>query len=190
MMRYRAGSAPERLGVMPPAKSPPRITRAAVPSGASTGSREAIELRDGDKTRYLGKGVLKAVGHVNGVIAEGVDSEADLAALRTSIRMIRDIARQPAFAGTIGAEVMPGPDVQSDSALDDYVRSSVVTIFHPVGTCRMGVDPTSVVDEKLRVRGIEGLVVADASVMPHVIGGNTNACVMMIAEKASDLIRA
>ncbi len=119
-----------------------------------------------------------------------LEHEADLAALRTSIRMIRDIARQPAFAGTIGAEVMPGPDVQSDSALDDYVRSSVVTIFHPVGTCRMGVDPTSVVDEKLRVRGIEGLVVADASVMPHVIGGNTNACVMMIAEKASDLIRA
>jgi 4-pyridoxate dehydrogenase len=117
-----------------------------------------------------------------------IEHEADRLALRTGIRKVREIAAQPAFQSLVGDEVLPGPAAQTDAGLDDYVRSTAVTIFHPVGTCRMGADSGSVVDPELRLRGLDGLRIADASVMPQVVGGNTNACVMMIAEKASDLI--
>jgi choline dehydrogenase-like flavoprotein len=83
---------------------------------------------------------------------------------------------------------MPGAAVSSDAEIDGYIRGTAATLFHPCGTCRMGADPGSVVDESLRVRGVEGLRIADASVMPAVVGGNINACVMMIAEKAAELI--
>ncbi len=119
-----------------------------------------------------------------------LEAAEDLAALRTGIRMLREIAAQPALAEFIGPEVTPGAEVTTDNDIDAFVRETVGTIYHPVGTCRMGTDPDSVVDERLRVRGVQGLRVADASVMPTVVGGNTNACVMMIAEKASDLIAA
>ncbi|MBT7231782.1 MAG: choline dehydrogenase, partial [Rhodospirillaceae bacterium] len=76
-----------------------------------------------------------------------------------------------------------------DVDIDAFIRETAMTVFHPIGTCRMGSDPASVVDPEMRVRGIEGLRVVDASVMPDLVGGNINACVMMIAEKASDIIR-
>ncbi len=83
-----------------------------------------------------------------------------------------------------------GPAAQSDAELLAFVRARASTIFHPAGTCKMGVDPLAVVDDCLRVYGLEGLRVVDASVIPRLISGNTNAPVIMIAEKAADLIRA
>jgi len=113
---------------------------------------------------------------------------ADLDHLVKGLRLSREIARTAPLAGMLGAEVWPGPAVTSDAALADFVRTTVNTIFHPVGTCKMGVDAMAVVDPELRVRGIDGLRVADASIMPTIIGGNTNAPAIMIAEKAADLI--
>ncbi len=84
---------------------------------------------------------------------------------------------------------MPGPAIQSDEALDDYIRKTVVLCHHSAGTCAMGERPPAVVDPELRVFGVEGLRVADASIMPTVVGANTNATAIMIGEKASDLIR-
>ena len=86
-------------------------------------------------------------------------------------------------------EYKPGQQIQSDEALARAAGDIGTTIFHPVGTCKMGPDPTAVVDERLRVRGIEGLRVVDASVMPTITSGNTNAPTMMIAEKGADMIR-
>jgi choline dehydrogenase len=86
-------------------------------------------------------------------------------------------------------EVVPGADLRSDAAIDDAIRQAIKTEFHPSCTCRMGVDDRAVVDPELRLRGVEGLRVVDASVMPHVVGANLNATVIMIAEKAADMIR-
>jgi choline dehydrogenase len=109
----------------------------------------------------------------------------DRADLRTSVRLTREILAQPALAPFRGPEISPGAHVQSDSQIDAYVRQGVETCYHPVGTCRMG----SVVDAQCRVHGIAGLRVVDASVMPSIVSGNTNAPTIMIAEKVSDLIR-
>ena len=119
-----------------------------------------------------------------------LSTEFDRRALRIAMRLARRVLDQPAFARIRGAERLPGPAVQSDDEIDAYVRETVRTVFHPCGTCRMGVDEASVVDPFLRVRGLENVRVADASIMPDVVGGNINACVMMIAEKVSDYILA
>ena len=87
------------------------------------------------------------------------------------------------------SEYVPGPSVQTDAQWLDYARNNGGTVFHPTSTCKMGIDPMAVVDPELKVYGIEGLRVVDASVMPTVISGNTNAGTIMIAEKASDMIR-
>jgi choline dehydrogenase len=109
--------------------------------------------------------------------------------LRTSVRLTREILAQPALARYRGEELNPGEAVLSDAQIDAWVRRSVVTCYHPVGTCRMGLDPAaSVVDPQCRVHGIDGLRVVDASVMPSIVSGNTNAPTIMIAEKLSDLI--
>jgi len=115
-------------------------------------------------------------------------SETDRRTMRDSVRMIRDIIRQTALTPYRGAEIMPGAQVQTDSEIDFFIRAKGETIYHPVGTCRMGRDERSVVDERLRVRGVEALRVVDASVMPTLVGGNTNAPTIMIAEKAADMI--
>ena len=112
----------------------------------------------------------------------------DLATLRQSIRITRQLFAEPPFAALCGCELAPGPDVESDEAIDAYLRRSVGTTFHPCGTCAMGNGLEAVVDARLKVRGVEGLRVADASIMPTIIGGNINAPVIMIGEKASDLI--
>ena len=83
----------------------------------------------------------------------------------------------------------PGVAVQTDTDIAEFIRASSYTVHHQVGTCRMGEHPDAVVDSQLRLRGLEGLRVVDASVMPNIIGGNTNAVVVMIAEKAADMIR-
>ena len=115
-------------------------------------------------------------------------ADADVATLREAVRIARRIVAQPAFDAYRGEELNPGPEVRTDNEIDDFIRRTAITIYHPVGTARMGNDPMAVVDASLRVRGLEGLRVVDASVMPTLIGGNTNAPVMMIAEKASDMI--
>lgn len=112
----------------------------------------------------------------------------DIEPLVRGLALARRIASAPSFARYRASEVAPGPAVAGESALADYVRRSAATVHHPVGSCRMGVGTGSVVDPALRVRGLEALRVADASVFPSVVGGNTNATVVMIAEKASDLI--
>jgi choline dehydrogenase len=110
----------------------------------------------------------------------------DLQALAASVRQCREIGAASALADGWGArELYPGPDVDDDTALLDYVRRTVITYHHQVGTCKMGVDDLAVVDPTLRVHGIEGLMVADASIMPRVTTGNTNAPTILIAEKAS-----
>jgi choline dehydrogenase-like flavoprotein len=114
---------------------------------------------------------------------------ADLDDMLRGLRLARRVLEAPAWGPVRGAELRPGSAVQSDDALKDYIRASSVTCFHPVGTCRMGKNADDVVDAQLRVRGVDGLRVVDASVIPRMIGGNTNAPVIMIAEKAADMIR-
>jgi choline dehydrogenase len=109
--------------------------------------------------------------------------------LRTSVRLTREILAQSALAPFRGEELSPGANIQADAEIDAFVRKGVETCYHPVGTCRMGTGTDCVVDEQCRVRGLEGLRVVDASVMPAIVSGNTNAPTIMIAERASDLIR-
>lgn len=115
--------------------------------------------------------------------------EADLRVLVEGIKLARRIAKAKAFDPYRGAETYPGTEVQGDSAIADYVRRVAETVYHPVGTCKMGSDAMAVVDPQLRVRGVEGLRVTDASVMPVLVRGNTNAPTIMIAEKAAEALR-
>nr|WP_241023399.1 GMC oxidoreductase [Paraburkholderia sp. Ac-20340] len=112
----------------------------------------------------------------------------DVAALVAGIRLARAINGSGAFDGIRGEEVNPSASAQSDRELEAYVRKTVDSQYHPSGTCKMGVDDMAVVDPNLRVHGITGLRIADASIMPVVTSGNTNAPAIMIGEKASDLI--
>lgn len=116
--------------------------------------------------------------------------ERDREALRRGIRIARGIFRQKAYDRFRGREIAPGPEVQSDEALEAYFRRTVGVNYEAVGTCRMGNDALAVVDDGLRVRGLGGLRIADASVMPRITTGDPNATVIMIAEKLADLILA
>jgi len=115
--------------------------------------------------------------------------ENDRRTMRDSVRIIRDIVKQHALDLLRGAEFAPGEHIRTDSEIDAWIRQNGETIYHPVGTVRMGADAKAPADEQLRVRGVDGLRVIDASVMPTLIGGNTNAPTIMIAEKISDLLR-
>jgi choline dehydrogenase len=117
-------------------------------------------------------------------LLEERDRKTAVAILRT----IREIFHQPAFRDLWDAEVMPGPEADTDKALLDFARAKGGTCFHLVGTCRMGNDANAVVDPELRVRGVEGLRVIDASVMPTVTSANTNAASLMIGEKGAALV--
>jgi len=114
---------------------------------------------------------------------------ADIAPMLWGLRLVRRLIDTGAFARYHAHEVLPGRDVQSDEALTACLRRAAGTAHHPVGTCRMGTEGNAVVDAALRVRGVESLRVVDASVFPGIVGGNTNAPVVMVAEKAADLIR-
>lgn len=115
--------------------------------------------------------------------------ENDRRTMRDSVRIIRDIVKQSALDLYRGSEYAPGDHVRTDSEIDAWIRQNGETIYHPVGTVRMGADAKAPLDEQLRVRGVDGLRVIDASVMPTLVGGNTNAPTIMIAEKISDLLR-
>lgn len=116
--------------------------------------------------------------------------ESDCSRLVDGLRLLRRIHRAPALAAISRGERLPGEATQSDAELRGYLRAHSGSQFHPVGTCRMGVDADAVVDPQLRVRGVRGLRVADASVMPQLTSANTNAPVIMIAERAAQFIRA
>ncbi len=119
-----------------------------------------------------------------------LSSETDVQTLVVGIKRLRQIFETDAFDEFQGEELAPGLDLQSDEAISAYIRSACETMYHPVGTCKMGSDPLAVVDPELRVHGIEGLRVVDASIMPTIVTGNTNAPTIAIAEKAADLIKA
>jgi len=117
-----------------------------------------------------------------------LSTETDRTANVEGLKILRKILQAPALSPYVAEEVDPGAKVVSDEALLSYCRARGSTIYHPTSTCRMGNDALAVVDQRLRLRGIDGLRVVDASVMPDLVSGNTNAAVIMIAEKASDMI--
>jgi choline dehydrogenase len=139
-------------------------------------SRGRIELKSADPYAY------PAI-HPN-YLATHTDRQAAI----DGIRMTRRLCATQAMAPFVESELLPGPELHSDAELLDAARAISQTIYHPVGTCKMGNDAHSVVDERLRVHGMQGLRVVDASIMPTITSGNTNAPTIMIAEKASDLI--
>jgi choline dehydrogenase len=112
----------------------------------------------------------------------------DIAVLLNGLKIARRVLEAPPMQRHIKAELLPGPKVQSDDAMVADIRARAETIYHPVGSCRMGQDASSVVDPRARVRGVEGLRVVDASIMPSIIAGNTNAPVMMMAENVSRMM--
>ena len=140
-------------------------------------SRGTLELRSAlptDKPRIL-----------TNSLAETEDVEA----LVAGVRLGRELAEAEPLRSVVRRELFPGPDVQAEEELEADARRRVELLYHPVGTCRMGADERSVVDPELRVRGMDGLRVVDASIMPVIPGGNTNAPTIMVAERAADLIR-
>jgi choline dehydrogenase len=119
-----------------------------------------------------------------------LEAPADQDRMLKGIKLARQILSNEPLARHGLTEVIPGAEAQSDEALMDHIRTHTRTVYHPVGTCAMGIGPDAVVDPKLKVRGLEGLRVVDASIMPKIVSGNTNAPTIMIAEKAADLIAA
>lgn len=112
----------------------------------------------------------------------------DRETMREAFKAMRDVMHQPSLSRLSDGEIWPNPDVRSDAEIDAFIRATGGTVYHPVGTCRMGSDVDAVVDETLTVQGTEGLRVVDASIMPTLVGGNTHAPTVMIAEKAADMI--
>jgi choline dehydrogenase-like flavoprotein len=117
------------------------------------------------------------------------DDPQDLATLRNGLKTVRRIFAAKPLGPVIDYEQRPGPQVGTDAEIEEWLRRSCETAHHPAGTCRMGTDPDAVVDPALRVNGIDGLRVADCSIMPNVVGANTNVPTIMIAEKAAAMIR-
>jgi choline dehydrogenase len=124
------------------------------------------------------------------IAANYLSTEEDRRALREGVKMTRELAGTASLKAICGAEHTPGTSVQTDDEINAWIRQTAETIYHPVGTCRMGVagDLNAVVDDKLKVFGLPGLRVIDASVMPTLVSGNTNAPTIMIAEKAADML--
>ncbi|MFY0610790.1 MAG: choline dehydrogenase [Hyphomicrobiaceae bacterium] len=117
-----------------------------------------------------------------------LQARGDQETMVAGIRLVRRVSKQPALNDYVSEELMPGRDIDSDDEILDYVRNNGSTIFHPTSTCRMGSDDGAVVDPQLRVRGLQGLRVADASIMPTVVSANTNAACIMIGEKCADMV--
>jgi choline dehydrogenase-like flavoprotein len=117
-----------------------------------------------------------------------VGDKEDLKAAVEAVRAIRKVMGQASLASVIEEELEPGPRIQTDEEIGEYVKRAVATMWHPVGTCRMGQDSRAVVDSRLRVRGVEGLRVIDASIMPNITSGNTNAPTQALARHASAML--
>jgi choline dehydrogenase len=115
---------------------------------------------------------------------------ADMRVIIEGVKLSRRLAQQQPLAKSRGEELHPGANIQTDEEIAEFIRAEAQTLYHPVGTCKMGDDTMAVVDSQLRVHGIERLRVVDASIMPRIVAGNTNAPTIMIAEKAADMIRA
>jgi len=139
-------------------------------------SRGSLRIKSADPT------VPPAI-HINYLA-----TETDRRAFIDGLKILRKILAAPALKSYCAGEVYPGSNVTSDEDLLEFCRQTGSTVYHPTSTCRMGNDPLAVVDQRLRLRGIEGLRVVDASIMPDLMSGNTNAPTIMIAEKASDMI--
>jgi choline dehydrogenase-like flavoprotein len=123
------------------------------------------------------------------IIYNFLSAAGDLSALRAGFKLAREVANQRPLDPYRGTETAPGRDVRTDAEIDAWMRKTVITAHHPCGTCAMGSGMDAVLDPELRVRGVERLRVVDASTMPDIVSAHINACVLMIAEKASDLIR-
>lgn len=147
------------------------------PIGLAPQSRGSLALRSRDPQ----EAPLIEPGYLN--------QESDLQTLISGVKLARRLAQTSAFAPYRGEEFAPGAQVQSDQEIAAFIREYATTVYHPVGTCRMGNDPLAVVDRQLRVRAVEGLRVVDASIMPTLIHGHPNAPIIMIAEKAADIIK-
>ena len=119
-------------------------------------------------------------------LSDGLDRRV----LVDGVRWARRLMATSAMDDFRNAEMKPGPDVESEAEIVEWIRATAETAFHPVGTCKMGRDPMAVVDDRLRVHGIEGLRIADGSIMPTLVSGNTNAACIMIGEKASEMMLA
>jgi choline dehydrogenase len=122
------------------------------------------------------------------IFANYLNTEFDKQTTIAGVKMMRDVMRQNVFKDVLGDELAPGAALRSDSDLRNWLKQAGGTTLHPVGTCKMGHDPMAVVDEQLRVHGLEGLRVADASIMPIICSGNTNAPTIMIGEKAAEMV--
>jgi len=122
------------------------------------------------------------------VFARGGEDRDLFRTIREGVKLGRDIASRKGIDPFRGRETAPGPDCRTDAEIDAFVRRTAITAHHPCATCAMGIGEDAVLDPALRVRGVEGLRVADASAMPDLVSGNINACVLMIAEKAADLV--
>ena len=123
------------------------------------------------------------------ILCNYLATEGDRRTMRDGVKLMRNVMRQQPIARFVERDYSPGPEVKTDAEIDAWVRAATDTIFHPVGTCKMGIDPMAVVDPRLKVHGVDGLRVADASIMPVISASNTNAPTIMIAEKAADMIK-
>ena len=144
--------------------------------------------------RPLSRGSVKLAG-ADAAMAPLIDpnflaERDDMELLVRGFKLMRHLLQQPALAGYRGTELPASAGAQTDAQIEQFIRGHADTIYHPVGTCRMGPGPADVVDAQLKVHGVQGLRVVDASIMPRVVGGNTNAPTIMIAEKAADMIKA
>jgi choline dehydrogenase len=158
------------------------------PTAADGFTLHVCQLRPESRGRV---GLNSADPHADpAIFANYLATEEDRRALREGVKIARKVAAQAALAPYNSGELEPGAQVATDAEIDAWIAASGETIYHPVGTCRMGAagDPMAVVDDELRVMGLKGLRVVDASVMPTLVGGNTNAPTIMIAEKAADMI--
>jgi len=170
--QFLAGSAPKPGGPMHPF---PGCTLVAIPCRPESRGWLRIKSPDPAEAPAMQPNYLSTQGDRDTIVA--------------GLKVSRRVLAAPAMQRLIREEVYPGPQAKTDDDLLEYVRATSGTTFHQTSTCMMGPGPKAVVDTSLRVKGLDGLRVVDASVMPTVVSGNTNATVIMIAEKAADVIR-